>query len=191
MQSYTMRRLGLLALLVVAAVPAVAQQMPALKIGYTDHEILISNMPEYQTVQETLRGEFEATQRTLQAMADELQGKLERYQTQQQLLSEQRRREREEDISNDQKALQERAADAERELAQREAELLSPIFEMVDAAIRRVAEQKNLDLVLRIQAGPTQPIILYANEDRILDITLDVARELGIDVGEAEADDSN
>ena len=47
-----------------------------------------------------------------------------------------------------------------------------------------MAAANNLDLVLRIQAGPMQPIILYANEDRIMDITREVAIELGLDVGD-------
>ena len=188
MQSISLlRRLGLLTLLVAFAVPALGQQLPALKIGYTDHEILISNMPEFQDIQRALQEEFDATEKVLQAMAEDLQGKVERYQTQQSLLSPQRRAEREADLQASQQELQQKAADAQDDLAQREAELLSPLFERVDAAIKKISEEKGLDLVLRIQAGRTQPIILYANEDRIVDITLDVARELGIDVSGAES----
>ena len=187
MQSIILKRFGLLMVLSTTVLPALSQQLPALKIGYTDHEILISNMPEYQEIQFTLKDEFEATQNTLRAMADELQGKLDRYERQQALMSEERRKEREADITADQQALQRKAADAERDLARHEAELLGPIFEQVDTAIKKISEEKGLDLVLRIQAGPTQPIILYANEDRIADITLDVARELGIDVSKAES----
>ena len=176
-----------MALLGAMVLPAWAQQLPALRIGYTDHEIIISNMPEYQDIQETLQEEFEDTQRVLQAMADDVQGKLERYQTQQAILSEERRKEREADITAAQTELQEKAQSAERDLQRHEAELLGPLFERVDAAIKKIAEEKRLDLVLRIQAGPTQPIILYANEERVVDITLDVARELGIDVSAAES----
>ncbi len=182
-----LRRLGLLTLLVAFATPALGQQLPALKIGYTDHEILISNMPEFQDIQRALQTEFEATEKVLQAMADELQGKVERYQQQQSLLSPQRRAEREADLQVSQQELQQKAADAQEDLARREAEMLSPIFEQVDAAIKKISQEKGLDLVLRIQAGRTQPIILYANEERIVDITLDVARELGIDVSAAES----
>ncbi len=188
---HLIQRLSALTLLIAVAVPSVAQQLPALRIGYTDHEILISNMPEYQQVQQTLQDEFEDSQRLLQAMADNLQNKVERYETQLPVLSDERRAEREADIQAAQQELQQKVQEAERDLAQREAELLSPLFERVDAAIKKISEEKNLDLVLRIQAGPTQPIILYANPERTLDITLDVARELGIDVSAAEAATSN
>ena len=50
-----------------------------------------------------------------------------------------------------------------------------------------MAKEKGLDIVLRSHAGPTQPIILYVNEDKIEDITLDVARKLGIQVDDETA----
>ena len=176
-----------LAILLMGVVgTATAQQLPALRIGYTDHEVLISNMPEYQDVQVNLQAEYQSSQSVLQALVEDYEGKVDRYQKQQALLSEERRAEREQELLDAQQEIQERAQQAEQDLARREADLLSPIFTRVDEAINTVAEARNLDLVLRIQAGPAQPIILYANEDRIVDITLEVAIELGIDVGEAE-----
>ena len=177
--------LGLVGL--ILAPGAVAQQLAPLRIGYTDHEILISNMPEYRTVQEELQAEYQSSQTTLQALYEEFQGQVERYQKQQALFSPERRQEREAELAQAQQEIQEKAAESEQALGEREAELLSPIFTRVDAAIKKVSAEKSLDLVLRIQAGPMQPIILYANEDRIVDITLDVAIDLGIDVAENDA----
>ncbi|MYH07247.1 MAG: OmpH family outer membrane protein, partial [Rhodothermaceae bacterium] len=124
-------------------------------------------------------------QRILQSLQDDYAGKLERQQTQRSLLSEEARQRREEELLSLQQELQEKAAELEQELVQREIDLFSPIYALVDEAIRTVATERGLDLVLRTQAGPAQPILLYANEDRIVDITLDVARELGIDVDAA------
>ncbi len=165
-----------------------AQQVPALRIGYTDHEILISNMPEYRQVQEDLQAELQSSQAVIQSMYDDFNGKLERYQKQQSLLSAERQQEREAELAAAQQEIQDKMQQTEQELARREADLLSPIFARVDEAIKKIAEEKNLDLVLRIQAGPAQPIILYANEERIIDITLEVAVELGIDVNAAAQD---
>ncbi len=176
---------SLLVLATLLLVPvSEAQQVPALRIGYTDHEILISNMAEYRAVQEELQEELQSSQAALQVLYEEFQGKVERYQRQQALISEERRQEREQELAQSQQEIQDKAAESEQDLAQREAELLSPLFSQVDAAIKKVAAENSLDLVLRIAAGPMQPIILFANEDRITDITLDVAVELGIDVGE-------
>ena len=175
--------LGLLLFTGLAA-DALAQQVSPLRVGYTDHELLIAAMPDYRNVQQQLQQEYQTSQNVLQALAEEFQGKVDRYQKQQALLSEERRAERETELMQAQQELQQKAQESEQELAQREAELLSPIFERVDAAIKKVSAANNLDLVLRIQAGPMQPIILYANEDRVMDITRDVALELGLDVGD-------
>ncbi|MDE2644895.1 MAG: OmpH family outer membrane protein [Bacteroidota bacterium] len=162
-----------------------AQQLPALRIGYTDHEVLISNMPQTRTIQEELQAELESGQRILQSMQEDLAGKVERYQTQRALLSEERRQEREQELISLEEELRSKAAELEQELVQRELDLMGPIYQQVDTAIQTIAAEKNLDLVLRTQAGPAQPILLYVNEDRITDITLEVARELGIDVDAA------
>ncbi|MCY3595048.1 MAG: OmpH family outer membrane protein [Rhodothermaceae bacterium] len=162
-----------------------AQQLPALRIGYTDHEVLISNMPQTRTIQEELQAELESGQRILQSMQEDLAGKVERYQTQRALLSEERRQEREQELISLEEELRSKAGELEQELVQRELDLMGPIYQQVDTAIQTIAAEKNLDLVLRTQAGPAQPILLYVNEDRITDITLEVARELGIDVDAA------
>ncbi len=167
------------------AVAVQAQQLPALRIGYTDHEVLISNMPQTRTIQEELQAELESGQRILQSMQEDLAGKVDRYQKQQALLSEERRQERQQELIGLEEELRNKASELEQDLVQRELDLMGPIYQQVDAAIQMVATEKNLDLVLRTQAGPAQPILLYANEDRITDITLDVARELGIDVDAA------
>ncbi len=167
------------------ATAAQAQQLPALRIGYTDHEVLISNMPQTRTIQEELQAELESGQRILQSMQEDLAGKVDRYQKQQALLSEERRQERQQELIGLEEELRNKAAELEQDLVQRELDLMGPIYQQVDTAIQTVAAEKNLDLVLRTQAGPAQPILLYANEDRITDITLEVARELGIDVDAA------
>lgn len=162
-----------------------AQQLPALRIGYTDHEVIISNMPQTRDIQQELQAEVESGQRILQSMQQDLAGKLERYQTQQALLSEERKEEREKELVALEEELRNKASQLEEDLVRREVDLMGPIFQRVDDAIQAIASEKNLDLILRTQAGPSQPILLYANPDRIIDITLEVARELGIDVDEA------
>ena len=59
---------------------------------------------------------------------------------------------------------------------------MSPIFEQVQTAIDEVAQSKGLDVVLRHRVG-NQPVILYVSED-VVDITIEVAMKLGIEVPE-------
>ncbi len=182
-------RIGTLTFLLAAlfALPAMtgsaSAQAQSLNVGYTDHEIIIVNMPQYRQVQSQLEQHFRGGQQEMQGMYQEYQEQLERYQRQQALLNEDRRAEREQELMNLQQQIQESAAEKEQELAQREAELMAPLFEQVQSAIDQVATQRGLDLVLRANAG-NQPLILYVNPQTVTDITLDVARRLGIEVDE-------
>ncbi len=167
-----------LTLPVVTADSASAQN---LRVGYTDHEIIIVNMPQYRDVQTQLEQQFRGGQEEMQALYMEYQEKLERYQRQQALLNDERRAEREQELMELQQQIQTSASEKEQEIGQREAELMAPLFEQVQTAIDAVAQAQNLDIVLRANAG-AQPLILYVNPDTVTDITMDVARRLGIDV---------
>jgi len=182
----TFRTLRYTLAVVLAAValmmPAQTADAQAVKIGFTDHELIIANMPEYQEIQQQLQQEFQQSQQQLQQRYEEFQEKVQRYQKQQALLSEETRQQRETELQQLQQELQQSAQQSEQQLAQREAEMLSPVYERVDKAIKAVAKDKGLDIVLRNQVGPLQPVILYVNEDTVADITPDVARRLGLDV---------
>jgi outer membrane protein len=168
----------------VLILPARTATAQAVQIGFTDHELIIANMPEYQEIQQQLQQEFQQSQQQLQQRYEEFQEKVQRYQKQQALLSEETRQQRETELQQLQQELQQSAQQSEQQLAQREAEMLSPVYERVDKAIKAVAKNKGLDIVLRNQVGPLQPVILYVNEDTVTDITPDVARRLGLDVDE-------
>ncbi|MEX1056019.1 MAG: OmpH family outer membrane protein [Rhodothermales bacterium] len=161
----------------------------ALKLGYTDHEIIIVNMPEYQEIQKQLQEEYQGSQQELQTLYQDYQQQVERYQKQQSLMSEDKRSEREQELLQLQQSIQKQAQEKDQSLAVREAELMKPVLEKVQLAIDSVSQAKGLDLVLRTQVGQ-QPVLLYVNPNTVTDITLDVARELGLDVTDDEAADA-
>jgi len=174
---------AVLAVLVLLSlvVPARVAHAQALKVGFTDHELLILNMEEYRQIQQQLQTEAQNMQQGLQTSMQDYQEKLDRYQKQQALLSPERRQEREQELLQLQGEIQQSAAQAEQQLANREAELMRPLLERVQTAIEEVAEEQGLDIVLRGQG------ILYINPDRIVDITRAVAMKLGIEVDEETA----
>jgi outer membrane protein len=172
---------GLLLMLVALGAVQAAQAQAPLKVGYTDHEVIIVNMAEYQQVQQQLQKEAQTGQQELQKQYQDYQEKLDRYQKQQALLSAQTRQEREQELVQLQQTIQQAAQQKDQQLGRREGELMQPILEKVQKAIDKVAAAKGLDIVLRSQVG-VQPVILYVNEQTIANITMDVARELGIDV---------
>ena len=170
----------------------------ALSVGFTDHEIVLINMPQYQEVQQQLQTDFDANQQALEALYTDYQDKLERYQRQQSLLSEDRRQEREQELVQLQQQIQQEAQDQDQQLAARQAELMQPLLEQIQDAINEVADANGLDIVLRTRVG-TEPLLLFVNPETVQDITLDVARTLGLDVdgeaaesaGEGAASDAN
>ncbi len=185
-------RIAALGLLLFSALSADAlAQIAALKVGYTDHASLIAAMPLFQQAQQTLQAEARQDEEGLRAMYDEYQEKLSRYQKQQALLSAERRTEREQELLLLQQDIQNAEQMSQQKLGERQIELYEPIFKLVDDALQAVAKEKGLDIVLRSRIGPTEPLILYVNEEKIIDITLDVAQKLGLDVSEAEQTSSN
>lgn len=176
------RRTGLLiamlAGLLAAVQPASAQ---GLRVGYADPEVIISYMPEYQQVQAQLQQEYQTRQEALQAMAQDFQEAVDRYQKQQPLLTAERRTERETELATRQTELQQSAAAQDQELAATEQRLMKPLLDKVQGVIDEIATAQGLDMVLR------SPTLLFVNEDRVVNINLDIARALGIEISEEDA----
>ncbi len=184
------KRFSLWAAFVVAflvALPAGAQD---LKVGYTDYEVLLANMPQMQEVQQQLQTYYTESQQKLQQQAQDFQDKAQRYERQASLLSAEARTEREQELGALQQQVQQAAQQADQLFQQRRAQLMQPLFERLQAAIDTVAKARSLDIVLPTQVGG-DPFILYVNETRVTDITRDVATELGIPVEDTAAADGN
>lgn len=175
------KTMGLLTLcLMLLPVVGSTVQAQSLKVGYTEAEAFLQFMPEAEQIQKTLQQEAQTSQQDLQDMLQGFQEKLDRYQKQQALLSDERRAEREQELQQLQVQLQQAEAQSQQKLAQREAQLVNPLLQRIQQAIDDVAKEKGLDIVLR------SPVLLYVDESKITDISMDVARKLGIDVSEAQ-----
>ncbi len=164
----------------VLSAPAAAQ---SLKIGYADPDVIITYMPEYQDIQQQMAAEYRTSQEALQALAEDFQERVTKYQKQQPLLSTVRQTEREAELAQLQTEIQDSAARKDQELAKKQEDLMAPLLDRVQEVIDEVAADKGLDLVLR------SPALLFVNEDSIININLDIAERLGIEIGdEAQSD---
>lgn len=159
------------------------------KVGYTDFEVLLANMPQMAQVNQTLQQEVVRTRQRIEQQFTEVQQEVERYQRQQSLLSPEARQQREARLDSLQRMAQAEAQLAEQRVGQRQAELMRPLYEMLQNAIDSVATEGGFDLILPTQVNG-QPVILFINEQRVIDITRDVARRLGILVEEEPTGDS-
>ncbi len=153
-------------------------QVQSLRVGYTDANLIVSQLPEYRSVMEQLQRLAEGGQAEYEQLVQNFQTELTDYQKKQALLSPEARASREERLTGQQGEIQQFLQEKEQELGQREVELLSPLLEKVQNAINEVAQAKSLNLVLSAQSGGN-PVILYADEQ--MDITPDVMDQLGIE----------
>lgn len=163
----------------LAGSAAVAQTQPT--IGYTNQGLILANMPEMEQVQQTLEQEAQTMRQEMQTEQQELQDMIAKYQEQQALLSDERRAERQQQLQQQQQQLQQSMQQRQQQLAEREAELMQPLLDELQTALNEVAEEQNLDVIMRTQA------LLYVNEQSVVDVTPEVADRLGIDVSGAEA----
>jgi outer membrane protein len=174
-----------LSLLLLAGIHTASVQAQSVQIGYADPEIIITYMPGYQEVQQQMAIEYRTSQEALQALAEDFQERVDRYQRQQPLLSEERRAEREAELAALQQEIQNSAAAKDEELAARQDELMAPLLQLVQDAIDSIAKAKGLDIVMR------SPALLYVNDERVVNINVDIARQLGIEVDEEQVSDVN
>jgi outer membrane protein len=175
-----LKRISTVVALLLLAAPALFSTVSAqsLNVGYTDHEVIIFNLPEYQQVQQQLQQEYQGSQQEIQKLYQGYQESVSQYQRQQSLMTAEKRTEREQELIQEQQQIQQQAQVKDQELGQRETELMQPLLEKVQNAIDDVAQREGLDLVLR------SPLVLYVNEETIQDITMAVAVELGLDVSD-------
>ena len=174
-----------LAVLSVAAFPASdAHAQTAPRIGYTDYELIIVQMPEYRDLQQTLQAQAQTDQQELAAMEQNIQQKFAEYQEQSGVLSPEARQTREEEIVQLQTELQQDQQRRLQALDQRQNELLQPLLNQLQVAINEVATARNLDLVLSSRVS-TEPVILFASEQSTVDITTEVMSALGISMTRA------
>jgi outer membrane protein len=168
-------KLGVL-LFVFIPIVSISVSAQALKVGYADPEVIITYMPEYKTIQQRMAAEYQASQDALKALADDFQERVAKYQKQQPLLTAERQAQREQELAALQSEIQDSAAKKDQELSQKQDDLMAPLLSQVQSVIDQVAKTQGLDLVIR------SPTLLFVNEDKIVNINLDIAKLLGIDI---------
>lgn len=151
----------------------------SVKIGYTDPNMIVAQMPEYEEILSQMQSMYQGGQQEYQQMVQEYQQKLEDYQKKQSLMSEETRQKREQELQQLQQKIQQFLSQKQQEMGQKEAELMQPLLEKVDGAIQEVAAEENIDLVLSTQAANSS-VVLYASENTV-DITQPVMLKLGLD----------
>lgn len=163
----------LIAALALSFVPFAAQadEPPPLRIAVVDIQAALLKIPAGRRAKQQLEALAAAKQKDIEERKAALQSLMEEYQRQERLLQPQARREKLEEIQRLQLELQKLAFQYERELKEKEAELLKPISERLEKTIQTLAQAQGYTLVLHA-AGVAFHVDAY-------DITEEVIKAYG------------
>ncbi len=172
------RWIFILAFLAVA-VSAKAQDT-GLKIGYTNAEYILSNMPEAKEIEAELKEYEQQLSTQLESKTKDFETKFQEYQRNAENMIPEVRADKERELQSLQQSIQKFQQDAQVSMQRKQNELLQPAFEKIQNAIDEVAKSNGYTHVLNSgqpEVGIT--ILLYArDEDNISDLVL---RQLGIE----------
>lgn len=171
----------LLSALVLAAMPAVAQQ----KYACVNTDYVLRSIPDYSNAQKRIDKYVEDWTAELAEKQAEVETLRSEYEQESYLLPENLKKRRQEEIKakeQEVRALQQQRFGPGGDLDKKRAELLKPVQDRVWAAIERIAQEKNYGFVFD-RAG--SPAVLYANKK--FDISDDVLESLGYKPGASTA----
>lgn len=161
----------------VIAMLFAALQLNAQKVGYINTEKILEAIPAYTSAQKQLESLSTRYQQEIEAEYSKIETMYNNYQSQKAYLSVQARQQKENEIISREasvKELQERYFGQDGYMQKKSEELLAPIKERVDAAVKRVAVEGKYMIILDIAS-----IQGVAYTDPVYDLSSEVIRNLG------------
>lgn len=177
---YTLGFIFLIAISTLMAAPEVQAQ--DMKIGFVEPRAVLERMPEMRAVQQRLQNFAERKQNELVQKERELETERELLQQKVGVISDQARQSEDERLNALETEFMQMQQEAQREMQEQRAKLMSPLLEQIQQAINQVASSKGLDYVLNTTTSTGDVIILYASPEMRdeYDITDEVMTELDI-----------
>ncbi len=169
------RGLILLALVCIVAAQGMAQ---GFKIAYASPNYILANMPESKQVEAQLETYGKQLENQLQSKIQEFEQKYQAYEAGKGTMTELVRADKEKELQTLQQSIQEFQQSAQSDLQKKETELLAPLVDKVNNAIKQVAAEKGLTYIFSADAGMGASFILHAPEED--DVSDDVLSKLGI-----------
>lgn len=145
------------------------------KFGHIDLQALIGIMPERAVAEKQFNAYQKELEDALGTMQKEFQTKYLEYATKKDSLNETVRKMKEEDLNAMNERIQTYQSSASQQLQAKQGELLKPVFEKADKAVKEVGAEKGLLYVFDLSARS----ILYNSKESI-DILPFVKTKLGI-----------
>ena len=168
-------RLSLVAVLALAATAASAQQ----RIGYIDSDVILEEMPEYQSAQQRLDGLIQEWQAELDRLGTELADLEREYEARALLFTDEERVRREQEIQAARQAVsayRTQQFGPQGALFREQEQALRPVQQRILEAVEEVADRAGYDYVFD-RSGDY--VFLFASPQH--NLTVRVMEELGLD----------
>ncbi len=166
--------LKVLTIVVLFAVAASANAQKATKIGHIDFGKVMEKMPGYDTVKVVMEKYVQTLQGELQTMQAELEMKGADYQKNAATMSSIIKSTKEKEITDLQGRIEAFQQSAQKELSDKQTELITPFVTKSKQAVKDVAKEGNFAYIL----NAVEDILLYSDGGE--DVTPLVKKKLGI-----------
>lgn len=143
------RALVLAAALGVGAMIAGPVYAQATKIGFVSTERILRDSKPAKAAQTKIEAEFKRRDDELQSLANRLRSEAQKFDKDAPVLSESERVKRQRQLADLDSDLQRKRREFQEDFNRRRNEEFSKIVEKADAAIKKIAEQQNYDLIIQ------------------------------------------
>ncbi|MBT8257991.1 MAG: OmpH family outer membrane protein [Bacteroidia bacterium] len=143
------------------------------KVAHINTQELVEAMPSMQSAKAELEKLAKTYETEIQNMATELQNKVKQYDAEASTKTDEENTTRMQEVQTMEQSIRQYQAQAQQDLAGKEAALLEPILKKAKDAVVKVAQAQGFDYVLDSTAG--QGVILADGKD----LLADVKKELG------------
>jgi outer membrane protein len=167
----------LLAVVMFFLVGTAAMAQQNLKIGYTNVDYILSQLPEAKQMESEYKAYEKQLSNQLQSKYQEFQTKMEAFQKNFQSMTDVVRADKQEELQNLQASIEKFQKDAEASLQKKQVDIFQPAYDKIQKAIDEVSKENNYTHVFSSDAGG-MPVLLYASDDdNISDLVL---KKLGV-----------
>jgi outer membrane protein len=156
------------------------------KIGYTNVDAVLVQLPETKTVEAELKTKRDQYENLYKQKVSDFETKLAAYEKGAATMSDVIKADKEKELQNAQTSIQEFQKSIQDDLSKKQNSLLAPILQKIQNAIDATAKENGFTHIFNIDAGQgTTPILLYATEES--NITNLVLKKMGVDPAKAAA----
>ena len=147
------------------------------KFGHINSQELLSIMPERDSAEAKIQQYAKELEGELEIMNVEYNNKLNDYVKKQDVLTPLVKQTKEKELNEFQSRIQEFTNNAEQELQQQNAQLIQPIIQKAEKAIKDVAKENGFTYIFDLARGS----VIYFSEEQSEDILPMVKKKLGLE----------